>query len=96
MRQREKMRVPMTESERNASEGDDDGTEENGDENESAGCEKDLRVGDFDLARRENLPIDELHADSALAFRNDVVNLVVAANREVGARTDGCREIRVR
>src|SRR6266478_1895065 len=57
MGQREKMRGPVTESERNAGEGDDDDAEEdgaadapghqNGDENESAGGEKDLRIGNF-------------------------------------------------
>src|SRR6267143_2590341 len=57
MRQREKMRGPVTESERNAGEGDDDDPQENGasdapghqdgDENESRGREQNLRIGGF-------------------------------------------------
>ena len=57
MRQGEKMCGPVTEAERNAGERDDDDSEENGaadapghqdgDENESSGCEKNLGIGNF-------------------------------------------------
>ena len=57
VRQREKMRGPVTKSQRNAGESYDDDSEENraanaaghqnGDENESSGCEKHVRVGGF-------------------------------------------------
>src|SRR5712691_2926565 len=49
--------------------------------------------GQDDLARRENLAIDEFHAYGALAFENDTVHFSVTADREIGASADRSREI---
>jgi hypothetical protein len=50
--------------------------------------------GQNDIARPENLAIDELHTDGALAFDNDAVHFSVTADREIGASADPSREIR--
>src|SRR6266436_2266643 len=59
---------------------------------EDGGAAKHAR-GQDDFACRENLAIDELHANGALPFDNDAVHFSVTADRKVGASADRGREI---
>src|SRR5260221_212014 len=59
---------------------------------EDGGAAKHAR-GQDNFACRENLAIDELHANGALPFDNDAVYFSVTTDRKVGASADRCSEI---
>src|SRR5207244_8318251 len=64
----------------------------------NAGPQEDGRAakharGQDDFACRENLAIDELHANGAFPLDNDAVHFSVTADRKVGASADRGREI---